>query len=130
VGLNRVYDVYIVCTFSGVDPTDPVGLSRALDTNCIYDIHVGLNRNYDVYISGLPLPTPVGVTRAFDTRTVYDIHVGLNRVYDVYIVCTVPGVDPTLYHVWWFKEWNYGTFAEGATYIRLGGHHVGHRRTF
>jgi len=28
------------------------------------------------------------------------------------------------------KEWNYGTFAEGATYIRLGGHHVGHRPTF
>jgi len=30
----------------------------------------------------------------------------------------------------WCKEWNYGTFAEGATYIRLGGHHVGHRPTF
>ena len=25
-----------------------------------------------------------------------------------------------------YKEWNYGTFAEGATYIQLGGHHVGH----
>jgi len=24
----------------------------------------------------------------------------------------------------WYKEWNYITFAEGATYIRLGGHHV------
>ena len=24
----------------------------------------------------------------------------------------------------WYKEWNYGTFAEGATYIRLGGHYV------
>jgi len=23
----------------------------------------------------------------------------------------------------WYKEWNYRTFAEGATYIRLGGHH-------
>jgi len=30
----------------------------------------------------------------------------------------------------WYKEWNYGTFAEGATYIRLGCHHVGHRPTF
>jgi len=30
----------------------------------------------------------------------------------------------------WCKEWNYGTFAEGATYIRQGGHHVGHRPTF
>jgi len=30
----------------------------------------------------------------------------------------------------WYKEWNYGTFAEGATCIRLGGHHVGHRPTF
>jgi len=29
-----------------------------------------------------------------------------------------------------FKEWNYGTFADGATYIRLGSHHVGHRPTF
>jgi len=28
------------------------------------------------------------------------------------------------------SEWNYGTFAEGATYIRQGGHHVGHRSTF
>ena len=23
-----------------------------------------------------------------------------------------------------YQEWNYGTFADGATYIRLGGHHV------
>ena len=30
----------------------------------------------------------------------------------------------------WCKEWNYGTFADGVTYIRLGGHHVGHRPTF
>ena len=30
----------------------------------------------------------------------------------------------------WYKEWNYGTFAEGATYIRLSGHHVGYRPTF
>ena len=30
----------------------------------------------------------------------------------------------------WYKEWNYGTFGEGATYIRFGGHHVGHRPTF
>ena len=29
----------------------------------------------------------------------------------------------------WYKEWNYGTFAEGATYMRLGGHHIGHRPT-
>ena len=29
-----------------------------------------------------------------------------------------------------YKEWNYGTFAEGATYIRQGGHHVEHRPTF
>jgi len=26
----------------------------------------------------------------------------------------------------WYKEWNYGTFTEGATYIWQGGHHVGH----
>ena len=30
----------------------------------------------------------------------------------------------------WYKEWNYGSFAESATYIWLGGHHVGHRPTF
>jgi len=30
----------------------------------------------------------------------------------------------------WYVEWNYGTFADGTTYIRLGGHHVGHRPTF
>jgi len=24
----------------------------------------------------------------------------------------------------WYKEWNYGTFAEGATYTRQDGHHV------
>jgi len=28
------------------------------------------------------------------------------------------------------QEWNYGTVADGATYIRLGGHHVRHRPTF
>ena len=28
------------------------------------------------------------------------------------------------------KEWNYGTFAEGATYIWLGNHHIGHWPTF
>jgi len=30
----------------------------------------------------------------------------------------------------WYKEWNYGTFTEGATYIWQGCHHVGHRPTF
>jgi len=30
----------------------------------------------------------------------------------------------------WYKEWNYRTFAESATYIRQGGHHIGHRPTF
>jgi len=30
----------------------------------------------------------------------------------------------------WYTEWNYRTFAESATYIWLGGHHVGHRPTF
>jgi len=29
----------------------------------------------------------------------------------------------------WYKELNYGTFAEGATYFRLGGHHVAYRPT-
>jgi len=29
----------------------------------------------------------------------------------------------------WYKEWNYRTFAEGASHIRLGSHHVGHRPT-
>jgi len=28
------------------------------------------------------------------------------------------------YFAAWYKEWNYGTFGEGATYNRLGGHHV------
>jgi len=30
----------------------------------------------------------------------------------------------------WYKEWDYGNLEEGATYIRLGGHHVGHRPRF
>jgi len=30
----------------------------------------------------------------------------------------------------WYKEWNYGTFVEDATYIWLGGHHVGHQPIF
>jgi len=30
----------------------------------------------------------------------------------------------------WYKEWNYGTFAECAICIQQGGHHVGHRPTF
>jgi len=29
-----------------------------------------------------------------------------------------------------YKEWNYGSFAQGATYIRLCGHHVRYRPTF
>jgi len=29
-----------------------------------------------------------------------------------------------------YMEWNYGTFVEGATYIRQGDHHVAHRPTF
>jgi len=29
-----------------------------------------------------------------------------------------------------YKEWNYGTFTEGTTCIRLGGHQVGHLPTF
>ena len=30
----------------------------------------------------------------------------------------------------WYKKWNYGTFTEGATYIWLGGLHVGNQPTF
>ena len=30
----------------------------------------------------------------------------------------------------WYGEWNYRTFADDASYIRLGGHHVGHWPTF
>jgi len=30
----------------------------------------------------------------------------------------------------WYKEWNYGTFVEGATYIWLGNHYVELRPTF
>jgi len=30
----------------------------------------------------------------------------------------------------WYREWNYGTFAQGASYIRLGSHRVWHRLTF
>ena len=30
----------------------------------------------------------------------------------------------------WYTEWNNSTFVEGATYIRLGGHHAGHWPTF
>ena len=30
----------------------------------------------------------------------------------------------------WYQEWNYGTFAEGATYVRQGDHQVGHWPTF
>jgi len=30
----------------------------------------------------------------------------------------------------WYKEWNYGTFAQCAIYIQQGGHHVGHQSTF
>ena len=30
----------------------------------------------------------------------------------------------------WYMEWNYGTFAEGATFIWLGGHDIGYRPTF
>jgi len=30
----------------------------------------------------------------------------------------------------WYKEWNYGTFAEGVIYIWLGGHRVWHWPTF
>jgi len=40
----------------------------------------------------------------------------------------VVGISQTLGA--WYKQWNYGTFAEGATYIRLGGHHIDHRPTF
>jgi len=30
----------------------------------------------------------------------------------------------------WCKEWKHGTFADGAAYIRQGGHHVRHWPTF
>jgi len=30
----------------------------------------------------------------------------------------------------WYKKENYKNFADGDTYIRLGGHRVGHRPTF
>ena len=53
--------------------------------------------------------------------------------------CYIGSVRPTVKHcssgrqpnfAAWCQEWNYRTFAEGATYTRQGGHHVGHRLTF
>jgi len=40
------------------------------------------------------------------------------------------GLSQTLRRGTTYKEWNYGTFAEVATYIPLGGHHVGHQPIF
>jgi len=44
---------------------------------------------------------------------------------------STPAAGVSQLKLWaWYKEWNYGTFAEGATCIGLGGHHVWHRPTF
>ena len=65
-----------------------------MDTNCIYYIHVGLNRVYDVYMvytfPGVNPTDSVGLTRALDTNCIYDIRVRLNRNYDVYIASVQP----------------------------------------
>jgi len=65
-------------------------------------------------------------------QTLHDVWPSPGRVHHVYIFrgsCLHNEILPPKFGAW-DKEWNYGTFAEGATYIRQGGHYVWHRPTF
>jgi len=78
----------------------------------------------------------------YDTRCIY-IFGGSCPLTEFYVQVLRPRILAALLHgtpaagvtlqpnfASWYKEWNYGTFTEGATYIQLGGHHAGHRPAF
>ena len=77
------------------------------------------------YMGGLLLPDGISPRAKFTLRPTVQV---LRSTWQRYCTARQQRNQPNF--AAWYKEWNYGTFAEGATYIRLGGHHVGHRPTF
>jgi len=81
-----------------------------------------------IHFRGLPPQPPDGILPGAK----FTLHLSLALSYIGSVLHSTPaaGVSQTLRCGAWYKEWKYRTFAEGATYIPLGGHHVEHRRTF
>jgi len=80
---------------------------------------------YTVYTFWRPLP-PNGILPAAK----FTLRLSLAFSCIISVTARHSSSGRQLKFVAWYKKWNYGTFAECATYIRLGGHHVGHRPTF
>jgi len=77
-----------------------------------------------IHFCGLLLPNGIFPGEKFTLRP----SLAFSYIRSVTVLRLSSGFEPNF--VASYKEWNYGTVAESATYIRLGGHHVGHRLTF
>jgi len=90
--------------------------------------HLAVSCAGTVYIYFLGL---LSLTEFYPVQSSLYVQVLHSLILAALLHCTpAVAVSQTLWRGTPYKEWNYGTFAEGATYIQLGGHHVGHRPTF
>jgi len=79
-----------------------------------------------LYIDFWRLLSPNG----FLARAKFTLHPSLAFSYIGSVTAWHASSGPQPNFAAWYKKWNYGTFAEDATYIGLGGHHAGHQPTF
>jgi len=81
---------------------------------------------YTIYIQFWGLLAPDGIL----ARAKFTLRPSLAFSYIGNVTARHSSSGPQPNFAAWYKEWNYGTLADGATYIRLSGHHVGHQPTF
>jgi len=63
-------------------------------------------------------------------RAKFTLHLSFAFLYTGSVTARHSSSGPQPNFAAWYKEWNYGTLPDGATYIQLDGHHVGHWPTF
>ena len=97
---------------------------------CVADVDIiFLSRRFFLLLFSLPNLNG----RKLDVCHTSTHGVALVRIWNAGLKCAARGSleiqDPRNF-VGWYKESNYRTFLDDATYTRLGDHHVGHRPTF
>jgi len=99
---------------------------RSLETNywTLHDVRLSPGLVHHIYIFGGSCPNGILPGAKFALRP------SLAFSYTGSVTARHSSSDHQPNFAAWYKEWNYRTFTEGATYIWLGGHHVGHQPTF
>ena len=99
-----------------------VGHRRPTKLCTMFGMSPGLLHYIDIFCGSCPL------TEFYVVQNSPYVSLAFSYIGSVTARRSSSGREPNF--VAWYREWNDGTFADGTTYIRLGGHHVGHRPTF